>query len=141
MTQTRRRLLGGLAAVATVGLAGCSDEGRDTGLVAVNTQVLYGAGLPSIDYPRDVGVRVTVENTANEGRSGLLVLELSRVVETDGERTVTGSWRAQRDVDLGRGQTVGEQFVFEEVAERDDPAVTWVAEAWMVTDATPTDRA
>ncbi len=133
MIATRRRFLSGLSAGSAALLAGCSDDG-DAGLVAIKQYVAYGEGVERIDYPHDVDVRVTVENGASEGRSGVLQVDLRRI-ETGGEsRTVTDTWRQEREVSLGRGSTRQYHVVFEDVAERDDPDMEWEASARILDD-------
>lgn len=134
MTATRRRFLSGLFAGSAALLAGCSDDGGGAGLVAIKQYVAYADGVERIEYPHDVDVRVTVENGASEGRSGVLQVDLRRIETGGGSRTVTDTWRQERKVSLGRGATRQLHVVFEDVAERDDPDKKWEASSRILDD-------
>jgi hypothetical protein len=96
---TRRALLGagGLALVG--GLAGCSDEDEEApGLYAVDVLALHREGDEFYEFPEEVGVRVTVENTANEFREGTLVVTVRRADAED-------AWVQEREVSMGRARS------------------------------------
>ena len=96
---SRRRLLEGTGLVLAVGLAGCSDEGEEApGLYAIDVLVLHRAGDDWYEFPAEVGVRVTVENTSNEFREGTLVVTVSREGGED-------AWVLEREIRMGRARS------------------------------------
>lgn len=98
--------------------AGCLGEDSQVGLYATNAQAVYRPGDSRFDYPEDVGVRVTVENTSPDRRGGELVVTLESIDPgTGGTPTVRNSWQRRQDVSLGRGATRLDFFVFEGVAQ------------------------
>ncbi len=108
---TRRQVLGAVGTGLAVPLAGCGGgEDPEPGLHAINALVIHRQGDDWYDYPEDVGVRVTVENTDVDRHRGTVVTTLRR---TDGE----DEWTREREVELSGGTTRGLRVVFESVAE------------------------
>jgi|GEM_PF-2104790 len=110
MGYSRRSLLASAAGGFAVSLAGCTDEGT---FHASNAVVIHRDGDDWYDYPEDVGVRATVENTTPNRQTGVLVVTLRR---TDGD----GEWAEERAVDIGRGSTITYNVAFEDVADSPD---------------------
>lgn len=130
MSPTRRRLLQGLLAAGATAVAGCSDDAEaEGGIRAVNAIVIYGEGVSSVEYPRDVGVRVTVENGSADRRTGVLEVELRRVDADDESVTTAGPFQQSREITLSRGSTRRVDFQFEGVADRDRADRTWTVSA------------
>jgi hypothetical protein len=104
MDCSRRALL---SAVATAtALAGCSDEDEEPpGLVAIDVLLLYREGDGWYDYPGEVGVQVTVENTDVDRHRKPLVVTLERPADS-------ATWTKRREVELPGGTTRGYRFRF-----------------------------
>jgi hypothetical protein len=104
MDCTRRALLVGVAGATA--LAGCSDDDdEEPGLYAIDVLTLYRDGDGWYDYPGEVGVQVTVENTDVDRHRETLVVTLSRTASAD-------TWTRRRDVELPGGTTRGYRFRF-----------------------------
>jgi len=110
MDYSRRAVLAATTGALAASLAGCTEEGS---FHASNAVVIHREGDDWYDYPEDVGVRATVENTTPNRQSGVLEVTLRR---TDGD----GEWTRERDVDIGRGSTTSLNVVFEDVADSSD---------------------
>jgi hypothetical protein len=118
---SRRAFLVGAGASLATAIAGCSDEDDpEPGLHAVDVLTLYRDGDGWYDYPGQVGVQVTVENTDADRHRGTLVVALSRE-GTDETR------RVERDVELPGGTTRGVRVVFDVAGDGD---ASYTAEAW-----------
>lgn len=103
MDCSRRALLVGVAATA---LAGCSsDDEAEPGLVAVDVLTLHRDGDGWYDYPGEVGVQVTVENTDVDRHREPLVVTLERTDDT-------ATWTQRREVELPGGTTRSYRFRF-----------------------------
>jgi hypothetical protein len=98
-----------------VALAGCGSEDPAPGIYASNAQVVYRRGDDRFDYPDDVGVRVTVENTASDRMGGRLVTTLERLGDrADGATpAAVQTWRDEREISLSRGTSRAVFVVFE----------------------------
>jgi hypothetical protein len=105
MDCSRRALLLGVAGATA--LAGCSDdqEEEDPGLVAIDVLTLYRDGDGWYDYPGEVGVQVTVENTDVDRHRKPLVVTLEREADS-------ATWTKRREVELPGGTTRGYRFRF-----------------------------
>jgi hypothetical protein len=92
-------------------LAGCGGDDPPPGLYATNTQVVYRPGDDRFDYPEDVGVRVTVENTSPDRQDATLRTVLEYLA-ADGTPSVVDSWRKEQKISLSRGSTQAYFVVF-----------------------------
>jgi hypothetical protein len=102
MDCSRRALLLGVAGATA--LAGCSDEDDEApGLHAIDVLVLYREGDGWYDYPGEVGVQVTVENTDVARHAGTLVVTVRPADGSD-------SWTRRREIELPGGTTRGYRF-------------------------------
>jgi len=110
MDYSRRAVLAATTGALAASLAGCTEEGS---FHASNAVVIHREGDDWYDYPEDVGVRATVENTTPNRQSGVLAVTLRR---TDGD----GEWTRERTVDIGRGSTTSLNVAFEDVADSPD---------------------
>ena len=111
---TRRRVLGAVGVSLSLTLAGCGEgEDEEPGLHAINTLVLHRRGDAWYDYPEDVGVRVTIENTDVDRHTGVVSVTL-RSVAGDGQ------WTQEREIDLAGGTSVSLTVAFEDVADSGD---------------------
>jgi hypothetical protein len=114
VTPTRRRVLGWLGLGLGCGLAGCGgDDDPPPGLYATDAQVVYRRDDDRFDYPTDVGVRVTVENTSPDRQGATLRTTLDRLGQAGGTPAVVDSWMKTRDISLSRGATRPYFFVFQ----------------------------
>jgi hypothetical protein len=111
---TRRRLLRTVGVSLSLALAGCSEDAdEEPGLHAINTLVLHRRGDAWYDYPEDVGVRVTIENTDVDRHQGVVTVTLRSA-------TGEGEWTRERDIDLAGGTSVSLTIAFADVAESGD---------------------
>lgn len=117
---SRRTVLLGAGGALATAVAGCSDEDEPApGLHAVDVLTLYRPADSWYDYPEQVGVQVTVENTDVDRHQGTLLVRLTRA-------EVEQTRRKQRAVELPGGTTRAYRVVFDvEGAE----AATFSAEA------------
>jgi len=120
MDYSRRAVLAATTGALAASLAGCTEEGS---FHASNAVVIHREGDDWYDYPEDVGVRATVENTTPNRQSGVLAVTLR---QTDGD----GEWTRERTVDIGRGSTTSLNVAFEDVA--DSPNAEFEASARIV---------
>jgi hypothetical protein len=114
-TVGRRHVLASVGASVGALLAGCTGEGPPPGLHAVSATVLYRPGVRGADYPADVPVRVTVENTSGQRRRGRLVVRLDRTDDGTGAGSEPRTWTQARDVQLQSVTTRAYVVVFEDV--------------------------
>jgi hypothetical protein len=105
-------VLGWLAAGAGCGLAGCGGDDPPPGLYATRAHVVYHRGDDRFGYPEDVGVRVTVENTASDRLQGRLRTTLERL-GSGTTPAVVDTWHDERDLSLSRGSSRACFVVFE----------------------------
>lgn len=118
---SRRTLLVAAGTSLASALAGCSDGDEEPpGLVAVDVLTLHRAGDDWYDFPEEVGVQVTVENTDVDTHRGMLVVSLRRADSDELE------WVQAREVQLPGGTTRGYRVVFDVGANE---AGDFVAEA------------
>lgn len=110
MGYSRRSVIATAAGGVAAALAGCFGEGS---FHASNAIVIHRKGDRWYDYPQDVGVRVSLENTTPNRQTGVLEVTLR---QTDGD----GEWTVERDVDIGRGSTSSLNVAFEDVADSPD---------------------
>ncbi len=117
---SRRELLCSVGLVAA-GIAGCSDDDEPgPGLYASNAQVIHRAGDDRLDYPEDVLVRVTVENTTPDRQEGTLRTRLERLEEDGETAAVADSWTKERDINITRGTSRPYFELFETVLGEDE---------------------
>lgn len=123
----RRRVVCTAGLVLSGIVAGCSDEDDDPGpgLYASNAQVIHRRGDDRLDYPVDVLVRVTVENTTPDRQNGLLETTLERLETPGGTPTVLDSWTDTRQISISRGTSRPYFVLFEDILDADstDPAL------------------
>jgi hypothetical protein len=110
-------LLGLIGTGLGVGLAGCGGEDPPPGIYASNAQVVYRRDDERFDYPGDVGVRVSVENTASSRQTGRLETTLERIADDGTTPAVLETWREVREVSLSRGTSRAVFVVFEGAGE------------------------
>lgn len=112
--QSRRRYLalvcGGFLAG---GLAGCSDQ--ESEFVVTNTQLVHRDGDDRFDYPDDVLVRVTIENSFAERQEG--TLELTLIHHPGGDDSREETWEKRDQISLPQGTSTIRRYVFEDVFE------------------------
>jgi len=117
---SRRELLCSFGPLAAA-VAGCSDDDEPgPGLYASNAQVIHRAGDDRLDYPEDVLVRVTVENTTPDRQSGTLQTRLERLEDTGGTPAVAQFWTKERDINITRGTSRPYFVLFEQVLGEDE---------------------
>lgn len=110
----RRRVLGWLGLALAGPLAGCSsDDDPGPGLYATNAQVIYRADDDRFDYPEDVLVRVTVENTTSDRQSGTLRTTLERVDVSGATPALIDAWTQEQSFSISRGTSRAFLVVFE----------------------------
>jgi hypothetical protein len=128
---SRRRLLGWAGLGLAGGVAGCGDDDDDPGpgLYASNAQVLHRPGDDRFDYPEDVAVRVTVENTTSDRQTKTLRTVLERLDDAETTPTVADSWVDRRQLSISRGTSRAKVVVFERVLGETDEEVTLRARA------------
>jgi len=115
MQRLSRRHFVGLAGLTVgVGLSGCGDV--KTEFLVTNSQLIHQAGDPRFEYPEDIGVRLTLENTSPDQQSAILVVTLAH--EVGGE--LIDSWTKTEETVLGRGSSIREFMVFESAFEPED---------------------
>ncbi|MEF8781745.1 MAG: hypothetical protein V5A39_02085 [Haloarculaceae archaeon] len=114
MQPTRRRVLGAAGLLLGGGLAGCGGDDPPPGLYATDTQVVYRPEDDRFDYPEDVGVRVTVENTSPNRQDATLRTTLEYVT-SGGTPAVVDSWTREWDISMSRGSSRAYFVVFEGV--------------------------
>jgi len=113
---SRRRILGWIGVALSGTVAGCSDDDDPgPGLYAPNTQIIHRAGDDRFDYPEDVAVRVSVENTTSDRQEATLRTTLEYVEPADGTPAVVESWTDERDISMTRGASRQFLIVFEDV--------------------------
>lgn len=110
--QSRREYLavvcGGLLAG---GVAGCSEQ--ESEFLVTNTQLVHRDGDDRFDYPDDVLVRVTVENSFAQRQEGTLVMTL--VHRPDGDESREETWEKREAISLPQGTSTIRRLVFEDV--------------------------
>jgi hypothetical protein len=126
---SRRRLLGWVGLGLAGGVAGCGDDDPGPGLYASNTQILHRPGDDRFDYPEDVAVRVTVENTTSDRQTETLRTVLERLDDSEATPTVVDSWVDRRQLSISRGTSRATVVVFERVLGETDEEVTLRARA------------
>jgi len=129
VTPTRRRVLSWGALGVGLALSGCGGDDPPPGLYASRAQVIHQRGDDRLDYPGDLGVRVTVENTSSDRQQGFLETTLERFDRSGGTPAVVDAWSAGRNVELSRGATRSHFFVFEDVFEDGDTVEQFRARA------------
>jgi hypothetical protein len=122
----RRRILGWIGLALTAPIAGCGDDDEPgPGLYAPNAQIIYRPGDDRFDYPEDVLVRVSVENTTSDRQSGTLRTTLERLDESGTDEgtqeaetpTVVDSWTREQSFSISRGTSRAFFVVFEDVLD------------------------
>jgi hypothetical protein len=100
----RRRAIRAVGLALSGILAGCGgDDGPGPGLYASNAQVIHRRGDDRLDYPEDVLVRVTVENTTPDRQNATLRTTLEQLDESGETPAVRGSWTDEREISISRG--------------------------------------
>ena len=113
---SRRRVLGWFGLAVAGGTAGCGDDDDPgPGLYAPNTQIIHRAGDDRFDYPEDVAVRVSVENTTSDRQEAILRTTLEYAGADDETPAVVESWTDERDISIPRGTSRQFLIVFEGV--------------------------
>ncbi len=114
-------------------LAGCSDDDEPgPGLYASNAQVIHRRGDDRLDYPEDVLVRVTVENTTPDRQEATLRTTLEHLDESGETPAVVDSWTDERDISISRGTSRPYFVLFEAVLGTDGADAALRARATMV---------
>jgi len=99
----RRQIIRSVGLAVPGVLAGCSDDEPGPGLYASNAQVIHRQGDDRLDYPEDVLVRVTVENTTPDRQDATLRTTLEHLDGSADTPAVVGSWTDERDISISRG--------------------------------------
>lgn len=112
--QSRREYLGVVCGgLLAGGLAGCSEQ--DSEFLVTNTQLVHRDGDDRFDYPDDVLVRVTVENSFAGRQEGTLELTLVHRPAGDASRETT--WEKRDEISIPQGTSTIRRYVFEDVFE------------------------
>lgn len=102
---TRRRVLAAVGASLAVGLAGCLEEDEEGEFLVTDAH--------PVPDGRNLRYHVSIENSRPSREEG--TLELTLVYDPEGgERE---RWEKSDNVSLGRGQSVQQTYVFENVYE------------------------
>lgn len=124
----RRRLLALASASLGFGLAGCLDHEAE--FLVTRVQRVHQPGDRRFDYPEDVLYQVSIENTGPEREAGRL--EMTLVYDPDDGEQET--WSRTDDISLGRGSSVLQEYVFENVVDSADDIEDYRLEAELVQD-------
>ncbi len=129
----RRQVVCSVGLVLCGAVAGCGDDdGPGPGLYASNAQVIHRRGDDRLDYPGDVLVRVTVENTTPDRQDATLRTTLEHTDEGGGTPAVVDSWTDERDISISRGSSRPYFVLFEGVLGADGADAALRARASMV---------
>lgn len=128
----RRRIVRSVGLALCGVLAGCSDDDPGPGLYASNAQVIHRRGDDRLDYPEDVLVRVTVENTTPDRQEATLRTTLEHLDESGETPAVVDSWTDERDISISRGTSRPYFVLFEDVLGTDGADAALRARATMV---------
>lgn len=129
----RRRVVCSVALALCGGLAGCSDgDEPGPGLYASNAQVIHRQGDDRLDYPEDVLVRVTVENTTPDRQDATLQTTLEHLDERGESPGIVDSWVDEQDISISRGTSRPYFVLFEDVLGVDGADAALRAGASMV---------
>lgn len=128
----RRRVVRSVGLAFCGVLAGCSDDDPGPGLYASNAQVIHRRGDDRLDYPEDVLVRVTVENTTPDRQDATLRTTLEHLDESGETPAVVDSWTDERDISISRGTSRPYFVLFEAVLGPDGADAALRARATMV---------
>lgn len=95
------------------GLAGCSDQ--ESEFLVTKTRIIHHDGDHRFDYPEDILIRVTVENSYDRRQEG--TLELVLTYQPPGAESPEDTWTLEDDISLGQGSSMLDYYVFEDVYE------------------------